>query len=92
MVLHELAANAAKHGSLKSYGGRLKVAWRQEADASGARKLHVAWEETATHPAQPLNGPGYGTVLIDTTIGSLGGVVERLPCEKGFSVRISVPF
>ena len=92
MVLHELATNAAKHGSLKSYGGRLKVAWREEADASGARKLHVAWEETAPHPTQPPNGPGYGTVLIDTTIGSLGGVVERLPCEKGFSVRISVPF
>src|SRR5438876_837561 len=36
------------------------------------------------HPAQPANGPGYGTVLIDTTIGSLGGVVERSAVEKGF--------
>jgi hypothetical protein len=67
------------------------VAWRQEADTSGARKLDVAWEETTPLPAQPPNGAGYRTVLIDTTIGSLGGVVERSAGENGFFVRISVP-
>jgi two-component sensor histidine kinase len=93
MVLHELATNAAKHGALRSRGGKLKVAWRREKNGDGASLLRLSWEEIRSN-AQAEHRKieaGYGTALIDTTIGSLGGMIDRLPGENGLSVRISVP-
>ena len=93
MVLHELATNAAKHGALRSRGGNLKVAWRREKDGDGASLLRLSWEETTSNAqgGHRKIEAGYGTTLIDTTISSLGGMIDRMPGENGISVRISVP-
>jgi two-component sensor histidine kinase/integral membrane sensor domain MASE1 len=94
MILHELATNAAKHGALKSRGGTLKVTWQEEKVGDRASYLHLLWEEAGANAqiAHRKTAAGYGTTLIDTTIGSLGGTIERLPSDHGFSVRISIPF
>ena len=94
MVLHELATNAAKHGALKSMGGKLKVTWRQEKLGDGVSHLHLVWEEVGANAqiGQPKTETGYGTTLIDTTISSLGGIIERSADETRFSVLISMPF
>jgi two-component sensor histidine kinase len=93
MVLHELATNAAKHGALRSRDGKLKVAWCRENDGDGASLLRLNWEETTSNAqgGHRTIEAGYGTALIDTTIGSLGGIIDRLPGENSISVRISVP-
>ena len=91
MVLHELAANAAKHGALKSRGGKLKVAWRLKEESDDPKMLKVAWEEIASTASAPDSSPGYGTGLIDTTIASLGGVVERAHKDGLFVVRFTIP-
>jgi two-component sensor histidine kinase len=94
MILHELATNAAKHGTLKSRGGTLKVTWQEEKVGDRTLYLHLLWEEAGANAqiAHRKTAVGYGTTLIDTTIGSLGGTIERLPSDHGFSVRISIPF
>jgi two-component sensor histidine kinase len=90
MVLHELATNAAKHGALRS-GGKLKIGWSRERDSSGEDVLRIDWEESLS-PAPPSHkGPGYGTTLIDTTIGTLGGHIERVHVDDAFTVRITIP-
>jgi two-component sensor histidine kinase len=93
MVLHELAINAAEHGALKSRGGALKVAWRQEDDSQKSQVLHFEWEENVaplgTTSAKGV--AGYGTALIDSTIASLRGGIERNNNQGGFSVRFWVP-
>jgi two-component sensor histidine kinase len=93
MVLHELAINAAEHGALKSRGGTLKVAWHQEDDPQKVKVLYFEWDESVaplgTTSAKGV--AGYGTALIDSTIASLRGGIERNNCEGGFSVRFWVP-
>jgi len=95
MVLHELATNAAKHGALRSTGGKLKVAWRQETSSDGVRQLHISWHEVAAprpYTKGAADGAGYGTALIDSTIATLGGRIDRSSGDDNFCVRMLVPF
>jgi two-component sensor histidine kinase/integral membrane sensor domain MASE1 len=95
MVLHELATNASKHGALKSKGGKLKVAWRQEEHPQKGVMLHFAWDENVLEsgaaPATTIGKAGYGTALIDSTIAGLRGHIERHAHNPGISIRIWVP-
>jgi two-component sensor histidine kinase/integral membrane sensor domain MASE1 len=93
MVLHELATNAAKHGALKSRGGKLKVGWRQDEHPQRGKVLHFVWEETiSTLGSRPPTGEaGYGIALIDSTIANLRGYIERKIDNQGISVRFWLP-
>jgi two-component sensor histidine kinase len=95
MVLHELATNAAKHGALRSKGGKLKVAWRREEHGQEGVMLHIAWDENVLDsgdvPATSIGDAGYGAALIDSTIASVRGHIERNVHNPGISVRVRVP-
>jgi two-component system, chemotaxis family, CheB/CheR fusion protein len=63
LVLHELATNAVKYGSLSRLGGTISVKWSVK-PREGQRMLEFIWEE---HGAPPVTGPirqGLGTALI----------------------------
>ena len=49
LVLHELAANARRHGALARPGGRVTVDWRIEAGPDG-RRLVLDWREQGARP------------------------------------------
>jgi len=88
MALHELATNAAKYGALSVPGGRLEVAWSQ--DALG---LAIAWREAggpvrAVHPERR----GFGSRVLDATLREqLDGTIERIWTEQGLVVEIRIP-
>lgn len=68
LVVHELIANARKHGGLSSPGGRVTVTWHREVDRdSPCVRLH--WREVgvrsgASSPAHR----GFGRELIERTV------------------------
>ena len=72
MTVHELTANAAKHGALSVENGRSDIAWRVVAGASGARQLVMEWQETGGPPVEEPRRRGYGTHLIT------GGITHEL--------------
>jgi two-component sensor histidine kinase len=95
MALHELATNAAKHGSLSVPGGSLALAWRLDA---ATQRLQFRWAESGG-PALP--GPparrGFGSRVIENTIrDQLGGDVafswnpDGLVCEIGMPLSRAV--
>jgi two-component system, chemotaxis family, CheB/CheR fusion protein len=43
-VLHELAANAAKYGSLSRIGGTILIKWARKSE-EGQRSVEFIWEE-----------------------------------------------
>lgn len=69
LALHELGANALKHGALAQEGARLEVVWSFEKDGEGGRPwLHIDWRESGvTMPQAPGPGPrsGDGRELIE---------------------------
>jgi len=72
MAIHELAANALKHGALSSPSGTLRVTWEILRDGN----LSIDWSERNGEPATGVQRPGsgFGTKLLGMTIESqLGG-------------------
>ena len=64
MAIHELTTNAAKHGALSVYGGKLTVAWTVVIEAS-RRTLNIGWVESGGPPVVPPAGRGFGSRLLE---------------------------
>jgi two-component system CheB/CheR fusion protein len=88
LVLHELATNAAKYGSLSRPNGAIQLSWtvgRRE----GQRLLTVTWRERGGPPAQRPTASGFGTTLIETGIPN-ARVASDYGAD-GFACTIEVP-
>jgi len=64
MALHELATNAARHGSLSAPGGRLEVSWTVTF-ADSERRLKLLWQESGGPPVIEPARRGFGSTLIE---------------------------
>ncbi len=86
LALHELAANAAVHGSLSRANGTLTVNWREE-----ARGFVLHWIERGAQPAEPSRR-GFGNVLVGAVVEKqLGGSITRDWSNDGLALRIHLP-
>ncbi|MBL6453933.1 PAS domain-containing protein [Belnapia sp. T6] len=87
MVLHELAANAAKHGAATRPEGRIALTWRLEGD-----RLLLAWTEQGGPPVQAPARQGFGSRMIEAIVrNQLGGTLEMRWLAAGLDCRISLP-
>ncbi len=85
LLLHELATNAVKYGSLSVPDGIVEVSWRKQDDA-----LAMAWTEKGGPPAAPPKRTGLGSRLID--IGMVGTSDVRKSFDaSGFSAAFRAP-
>jgi two-component system CheB/CheR fusion protein len=91
LVLHELATNAAKYGSLSVVGGELHVIWQVVGRDDGPH-LEIDWrEKNGPQVTRPRSG-GFGTKLIEVSlVRGLNATVEREFPEAGVTCRISIP-
>jgi two-component sensor histidine kinase len=90
MILHELAANASKHGAFARKSGSLKVRW-QEVGPEKGKKLQLHWQEFGVADFLPAGGSGYGFTLIDATTKALGAQFERQLLNGGMKLEITIP-
>jgi two-component system, chemotaxis family, CheB/CheR fusion protein len=74
LVLHELATNAVKYGSLSRSGGTILVKWRVK-PGEGQRMLEMIWEERGGPPAPQPTRQGLENALIEGAIPN--AVVHR---------------
>jgi PAS domain S-box-containing protein len=63
LALHELAANAAKHGALSVPGGQVEL----EIGPVGA-DLALTWREVGGLAVAPPSEPGFGTLLLEQLV------------------------
>ncbi|HEV7435159.1 MAG TPA: HWE histidine kinase domain-containing protein [Pseudorhizobium sp.] len=59
LVIHELATNATKYGSLGSDDGTISIIWTPVGD-----KIHMIWRESGGPPVEPPLKNGFGSLLI----------------------------
>jgi two-component system, chemotaxis family, CheB/CheR fusion protein len=94
LVLHELATNTSKHGSLSVKDGRLSVTWTVETQADSS-ELRLDWRETGGPPAVQPKGndaKGFGMKLIERAIGyELDGQASLKFGQDGLAVSICFP-
>lgn len=93
MLVHELATNAAKYGSLSVPQGRLSVTWRIAEQGSDPPDLELAWEESGGPPVVPPSHQGFGTQMIGRGLArQLGATVGTEWRREGvrFSLRMAL--
>jgi two-component sensor histidine kinase len=85
LLIHELATNALKHGSLSVPAGGVEVTWRTDGD-----DLVLLWKEFGGPPASDPTKTGLGTRLI--RMGLVGtSLVERSYAPLGFRAEFRAP-
>jgi PAS domain S-box-containing protein len=74
LALHELAANAVRHGALSQSGGKLAIAWSQGADPAD---VELEWVETSTAEVAAPKREGFGLKLLRAMVErDLGGRLQ----------------
>jgi two-component sensor histidine kinase len=86
VILHELATNAAKYGSLSVSSGRVHVGWSHEPD-----KIILRWTETGGPFVKPPTDQGFGSRVTKSMIGSLNGDMCLDWREGGLVCEITIP-
>ncbi|MBD9454275.1 MULTISPECIES: cache domain-containing protein [unclassified Rhizobium] len=72
LVVHELATNATKYGSLSNETGKVSIAWRKERE-----RLDLTWTESGGPPVGAPARKGFGSVLIERAFPSRARSVCR---------------
>ncbi len=73
LLIHELATNAVKYGSLSQEHGRVDIEFAIQPDEA----LKLSWHEYGGPPVSPPQTKGFGSTLIsEVTTRQLGGKVE----------------
>jgi PAS domain S-box-containing protein len=90
IVLHELATNATKYGSLKHYSGRVDLSWDMAGKDGG---LRLRWQEHGGTPLQTVPAQkGFGLRLIERLVTrQLSGSVCSDWQELGLLCTIEIP-
>ena len=90
MALHELATNAAKHGSLSTSDGTVRILWEITSDE--APLFSVQWIEEGGAPVAAPTRKGFGHLVTGAIAESaLGGKVAMDFPDTGLTWRLSVP-
>lgn len=76
LVLHELATNAVKYGSLSNTEGKVDIRWHVEGKGEQS-VFHFLWEETGGPPVDEPEVKGFGSKLIRMGLAGTGGVNIR---------------
>ena len=91
LVLHELATNARKYGSLSVRSGKVVITARVVAE-DGQRVLNMTWHEVGGPPVKSGGRRGFGSLLIERSLDKVLGSsvnVEYLP--KGVTAVVRMP-
>lgn len=88
LLVHELATNALKYGSLSTDSGKVVLQSRREAD-----RVTIEWTESGGPivPGKP-HSEGFGSRLTElSVVDQLGGTLDREWETSGLKVRARVP-
>jgi two-component sensor histidine kinase len=88
LVMHELAANAAKYGALSLPSGRIEIGW----EVGPGRSLILTWREIGGPPVAAPTRRGFGSQLIEFNIAhEFGGEATLDFRPEGVQCALTIP-
>jgi two-component sensor histidine kinase len=84
LLFHELATNAAKHGSLSFPNGRVLVDWRDNGE-----EIALTWKECGGPRVKRPNQVGFGSQLLDICTKSLSGTRQEDFGPDGYTCTLT---
>jgi len=92
MLIHELAANAAKHGALSRPEGAVRLEWSVGQNEAGRQCLHLFWQEQGGPGVVPPSRKGFGTRLLERSVRmDLRGRCDLRFEPAGVQCRLDLP-
>lgn len=89
LVLHELAANATKHGAWSVDNGLVCVDWTPK---DNGMSLEIQWIESGGPAVEPDTlASGTGTAIVDRMLKTSGGTIDRRWDSNGLTAKIVIP-
>jgi PAS domain S-box-containing protein len=86
LLLHEFATNSVKYGALSTPGGSVIVTWTADVD------LLLNWTESGfVAPESASRTEGFGSVLVNGMVATLGGEIAREWKTDGLAIRLIIP-
>ena len=91
MALHEMTANAVRHGALGHADGRLEVTWSLREEA-GARRLRWTWNEHDGPPVALPTREGFGIGLLRQLLAYQAGADVDVDFDPdGLRITVEMP-
>lgn len=90
LVLHELATNAVKYGSLSNETGQVALSWRVD-EIDGAAQFRLRWQESGGPPVTAPDRRGFGSRLIERTFPQSRGRAESAYLPGGLVFTLDAP-
>lgn len=87
MVVHELATNAVKYGSLARQDGRLSITWER----LQSQMVRMVWREESPEPIEPPRATGFGSRLIARLMAQLKGSIGYDWRPSGLVAELAFP-
>jgi two-component sensor histidine kinase len=87
LVIHELATNAAKYGSLSVPHGHVVITWEVR-DGSSEPQMAFSWLERNGPPVATPTHQGFGSRLISAALASTPRITFN---PEGFEYTVQVP-
>src|SRR5262245_60662142 len=87
LIMHELATNAAKHGSLTVEDGTVSVHWSIDASAEEPTII-FRWRERGGPPVTPPKRKGFGTILLERAVATSGSAPHFDYSSEGFAYEV----
>lgn len=94
LVIHELATNSIRHGSLGTDGGsRAELSWWVDRATTGQDTLVLVWRDPLNREADP-SAPreGFGTRLLDGLIVRKWNGAIQTSRHDGYTMTARIPF
>ncbi len=89
LMLHELAANAVRHGSLSAETGRVAIAWDIDGDATNPR-FKFEWREFGGPAIGAPSRRGFGSTLVTDVVEQSFGARPAMDfAPEGLNYRFS---
>jgi signal transduction histidine kinase/CheY-like chemotaxis protein len=85
VMLHELGTNSIKYGALSSPKGWVTISWTVVGDL-----LNLQWVERGGPVVLAPSRRGFGTMLIEQSAKSEGGLAEQIVESEGLTWKISM--
>ncbi|MDN2583869.1 HWE histidine kinase domain-containing protein [Aquibium sp. ELW1220] len=91
LVLHELATNSMKYGTLGRPEGTVRVCWAFRTRADGTRIFWLEWDDVLSTAQQSAKGSGFGSKLIGALIErKWNGILSRADAAN-FRIGMEIP-
>jgi two-component system, chemotaxis family, CheB/CheR fusion protein len=91
MIVHELATNAAKHGSLSNTKGCVSINWSLTDVVEAGMQLQFHWQERDGPFVQTPAHIGFGTKLLERAVNTFDQPAVLKYAPEGFTYDLNVP-